>query len=284
MNYLDVVNLTKLLALTEGKSEIKVGLIDGPVVKSHPNLEGGNIFEVPGKQGTCASAGSAACIHGTFVAGILSGKRSSQSPSICPGCTLLVCPTFTEATQGQVPNASPKELAEAISECIDAGARLINLSVALTQPSKGQSELEEALNYAANQGVIAVAAAGNQGTVGSSVITHHPWVIPVAACDLQGRPMDQSNLGNSIGKRGLRAPGDEVTSLSTEGESIKMGGTSVAAPFVTGAIALLWSQFPDANATELKSAIMQAHLPRRTIVPPLLDAWRVYQFMEKSRL
>jgi subtilisin family serine protease len=284
MNHLDVVNLTKLLTLTEGKSEIKVGLIDGPVVTSHPDLEGGNIFEVPGKQGTCASAGSVACIHGTFVAGILSGKRGSQSPSICPGCTLLVCPIFTEATRGQVPSASPTELAEAISECIESGARLINLSVALTQLSKGQHELEEALDYAANQGVIAVAAAGNQGTVGSSVITHHPWVIPVAACDLQGRPIDQSNLGNSIGRKGLRAPGDEVTSLSAEGTPIKMGGTSVAAPFVTGAIALLWSQFPDANATELKSAIMQAHPPRRTIVPPLLDAWRVYQFMGKSRL
>jgi subtilisin family serine protease len=284
MNHLDVVNLTKLLTLTEGKSEIKVGLIDGPVVTSHPDLEGGNILEVPGKQGTCASAASAACIHGTFVAGILSGKRSSQSPSICPGCTLLVCPIFTEETKGQVPSASPKELAGAISECVDAGARLINLSVALIQPSKGQQELEEALDYAAKRGVIAVAAAGNQGTVGGSIITHHPWVIPVGACDLQGRPIDQSNLGNSIGRRGLRAPGDEVTSLSTDGGAIRMGGTSVAAPFVTGTIALLWSQFPDANAAELKSAIMQAHPPRRTIVPPLLDAWKVYQFIKKSRL
>lgn len=284
MNYLDVVNLTKLMALTEGKSEIKMGLIDGPVFMSHPDLEGRNIFEVPGKQGTCSNANSVACAHGTFVAGVLSGRRGSQVPSICPGCTLLVRPIFSEATAGHMPSATSEELAKAVLGCINAKVRLINLSVALMQPSKDQGALEEALDYAARQGVIVVAAAGNHGTIGSSVITHHPWVIPVAACDLQGRPIDQSNLGNSIGRRGLRAPGDEVTSLSTEGTHIKMGGTSVAAPFVTGAIALLWSEFPDANATELKSAIMQAHPPRRTIVPPLLDAWRVYQFMNRSSL
>jgi subtilisin family serine protease len=283
MNHLDVVKLTKLMALTKGKPEIKIGLIDGPVVTNHPDLEGRNIFEVPGKQGTCGSADSAACMHGTFVAGILSGKRNSQSPSLCPGCTLLVCPIFTETTQGQMPSAEPKKLADAILECIDAGSKLINLSVALMQPSKGQRELEEALDYATEQGVIAVAAAGNQGTVGSSVITRHPWVIPVVACDIQGKPIDQSNLGNSIGRRGLRAPGDEVTSLSTVGAPVKMGGTSVAAPFVTGAIALVWSQFPDSNAAELKSAIMQAHPTGRTIVPHLLDAWSIYQLMSKSR-
>ena len=48
-----------------------------------------------------------------------------------------------------------------------------------------------------------VAAAGNQGTLGSSAITRHPWVIPVVACDLRGRPMNESNLGSSIGRRGL---------------------------------------------------------------------------------
>jgi hypothetical protein len=61
-----------------------------------------------------------------------------------------------------------------------------------------------------------VAAAGNQGTLGSTAITRHLWVIPVVAYDLQGRPMDQSNLGSSIGRRGLGAPGDRITSLGAE--------------------------------------------------------------------
>ena len=77
-------------------------------------------------------------------------------------------------------------LAAAIIECIDAGARVINLSLALAQPStNGEQSLEEALNQAVKRGVIVVAAAGNQGTLGSSAITRHPWVIPVVACDFE---------------------------------------------------------------------------------------------------
>ena len=147
-----------------------------------------------------------------------------------------------------MPSATPQELAAAIVECIDAGARVINLSLALAQPStKGEQALEEALNQAVRRGVIVVAAAGNQGTLGSSAITRHPWVIPVVACDLRGRPMNESNLGSSIGRRGLSAPGDGITSLSAEGQPLTLGGTSVAVPFVTGTIALLWSEFPAAT-------------------------------------
>jgi hypothetical protein len=50
-----------------------------------------------------------------------------------------------------------------------------------------------------NRGVLFVAAAGNQGALGSSVITRHPWLIPVVACDRSGRVMAVSNLGASIG-------------------------------------------------------------------------------------
>ncbi len=56
--------------------------------------------------------------------------------------------------------------------------------------------------------------------------------------------MAASNLGSSIARRGLMAPGDAVTSLGTNGQTVTSGGTSAATPFVTGAIALLWSIFP----------------------------------------
>ncbi|MBV8111318.1 MAG: hypothetical protein JO012_16295, partial [Hyphomicrobiales bacterium] len=47
----------------------------------------------------------------------------------------------------------------------------------------GERELGLALDMAARCGVIVVAAVGNQRIVGSSTLTRHPWVIPVAACD-----------------------------------------------------------------------------------------------------
>jgi len=270
-----------------GRPEVIIALIDGPVVLNHRDLTGSTIREIPGKlKGTCTRADSVACTHGTFVAGILSARRGSVAPAICPGCTLLLRPIYAETAKGngQMPSATPEELAEAIIDSVDAGARVINLSSALVRPSpQGENKLVEALNHAAHRGVITVAAAGNQGSVGSSAITRHPWVIPVAACDLQGKPLSESNLGSSIGRRGMSAPGVNVTSLGTNGKPQTLGGTSAAAPFVTGAVALLWSEFPGASAIQVKLAVMQTGMPGRgTIAPPVLDAWAAYLIMASA--
>ena len=284
---LDLVRLTPLIDRTSGRPEVTIGLIDGPVVINHPELASQHIREIPGNgSGACTQASSTACLHGTFVAGILSAKRGSVAPAICPNCTLLVRPIFAETTaaNGEMPSAMPEELAQAILDCIEAGARVLNISAALAQPSmKNERTLEEALDQAARRGVIVVAAAGNQGTLGSTAITCHPWVIPVVGYDLQGRPMNHSNLGSSIGRRGLGAPGYRITSLGAEGEPLTFGGTSAAAPFVTGAVALLWSEFPNASGTAIKFAITQPYSRRRnTVVPPLLDAWMSYQSLQAT--
>ncbi len=288
MNPLGLVKLTPLMAVTRGRREIAVGLIDGPVAIDHPALAAASIRTIPGKlSGMCSLANSAACKHGTAVAGILSANRESAAPAICPDCTLLVRSIFAEtsAANGEMPSATPEELAAAIAETVDAGAHVINLSAALAQPSsQSKRELEASLDYAMRRGVMVIAAGGNQGTLGSSAITRHPWVIPVVACDLTGKPMGDSNLGSSIGRRGLRAPGDGITSLGTQGDPLTLEGTSAAAPFVTGAIALLWSEFSDATAAEIKLAVTRAHATRRaTVVPPLMDAWKARQVLERCR-
>jgi len=284
MSPLELVKLTALMERGHGRPETTVGLIDGPVAMNHPDLATEMIREIPDRPtGRCTRADSTACRHGTFVAGIISGKRDSAAPAICPGCALLVRPIFPEMASGdgQLPDATPQELAVAIIDCVEAGARVVNLSLALAQPStRGEPELDEALDHAMRRGVIVVAAAGNQGTIGSTAITRHPWVIPVVACDLQGRPVGGSNLGSSIGRRGLSAPGDDITSLGTSAGPFRSGGTSVAAPFVTGAIALLWSEYPNATASQVKLAVTQARGQRRAmLVPDLLDAWAAYQAM-----
>jgi subtilisin family serine protease len=288
---------------TSGRPEVKIGLIDGPVLTRHPDLLGGQLKEIGGGNGaSCTQVDSGACLHGTFVAGILAAKRASPAPAICPNCTLLIRPIFSETTFGRehMPSATPQELATAILDCINEGARVINLSLALAQPStRGERVLDEAFNRALSRGALIVAAAGNQGTLGSSPIIRHPWVIPVVACDLRGRPINESNLGGTIGMRGLSAPGDSITSLGADGQLLTLSGTSMAVPFVTGTIALLWSEFPDATAAQIKLALMrqpinfrqgaviqtgrtptQTYTPRRaSIVPPLLDAEAAYQML-----
>ena len=274
---------------SSGNANVTIGLIDGPVMLTHPDLARQNLRDISDSKSTsCTDANKIACLHGTFVAGILSAKRGSAAPAICPDCTLLIRPIFfgKSTEQELTPSATPQELAIAIVECISAGARIINLSLALAQPSLNEEQaLTEAINHAAKQGVIIVAAAGNQGTLGSTAITRHPWVIPVAACDFSGRPINGTNLGSSIGKLGLSAPGDNITSLGTEGKPLTSGGTSVAVPFVTGTIALLWSVFPAATSAQIKLALLHTTSPRRAaLVPPLLNANAAYQSLATNHL
>jgi subtilisin family serine protease len=175
------------------------------------------------------------------------------------------------------------ELAAAIVESVKAGARIINVSAALRHSSaSGRQVLGQALDFAQERGAITVAAAGNQGTVGGSALTSHPAVIPVIGIGLRGTPTPESNLGSTIGKRGLAAPGENIPSLGTDGEPKTFCGTSAAAPFVTGAIALLWSEFPSASAAQIRLALMQPGRRSRSIVPPLLDAWASYEFMARN--
>jgi subtilisin family serine protease len=283
MEPLALVKLNRLMEHSSGCAEIVIGLVDGPVAMSHPSLARGSIREVHGKvSGSCTLTGSVACLHGTLVAGILSARRGSSAPAICPDCTLVLRPIFPETStdDGSMPSATPGELAAAIVEIVQAGARIVNLSAALIHRSpNGERNLQQALDFAASRGVITVAAAGNQGTVGGSVITRHLWVVPVSGCDLRGRPLSESNFGTSIGRRGLSAPAENVSSLSPDGKLRAFGGTSAAAPFVTGTIALLWSLFSSATAGQVKSAVTQVGGSRHTVVPPLLDAWAAHQSM-----
>ena len=182
-------------------------------------------------------------------------------------------------------SSTPATLAAAVIESVTAGARVLNISAALVGGSfKGEAELGQAFEYARRREAIVVAAAGNQAMVGATAITAHPWVIPVVAYDRQGRPARLSNLGGSIGRRGLGAPGDGVVSLVPPSGTARSGGTSVAAAFVTGAIALLWSAFPDVGAAQLRLAALEASASRRkSVVPPMLDAWGAYQVLARSR-
>jgi subtilisin family serine protease len=280
------VRLTPLMDRTRGRPDVRIGLVDGPVAFAHPDLETRRMREIAGK-GACSRTASLACLHGTFVAGMLFAKRGSGAPAICPDCSLLVRPIFSEAdaSNKHMPSAELEELAAAILDCVDAGARVVNVSAALAPtPTKSESPLLAALDHAAKHEVIVVAAAGNQGTLGSSVLTRHAWTIPVAAYDQLGMPSPETNLGGSIGRRGLGAPGESITSLGAEGGSLTWSGSSAAAPFVTGAIALLWSVFPRATAAEMRIAVTLSYLRRRsTVAPPLLDAWASFQYLASTR-
>src|SRR5271166_710651 len=73
---LRLVGLLPLMEISTGIVDISVALIDGPIARNHPDLANENITLL-GESGakTCNRPESAACAHGTFVAGILHAKR-----------------------------------------------------------------------------------------------------------------------------------------------------------------------------------------------------------------
>ena len=272
---LDIVKLRPLMEQTRGLPSIRIALIDGPVAVDHAALAASKVRGIGDAAAACLGRPGDACTHGTLVAGVLIASRESGAPAICPDCTLIVRPIFSEKATGadRMPVATLDQLAEAIVDSVNASAQVLNVSAAVGGPSgRAERRIIEALDHAAHRGSLVVVAAGNRAT-GSSAITRHPWVLPVVACDSAGRPAPDSNLSHSVGMRGLRAPGEKIRSVDAGGTLRDFSGTSAAAPFVTGTVALLRARFPDATANDLRVAVTQIATSRRTtVVPPLLDA------------
>lgn len=268
------IRLTRLMEVTHGHPEIHVGLIDGIVDRTHPALAGAALRTLDTGH-TCAPTPSGSGQHhGTSMAGILFGDRTTGVPGLCPASSFDLYPIFCDREDGLSAGVSATDLAEAIVATVDAGARLVNLSLGVVASSVvAYRELDEACDHARRRGVLLVCACGNQGRMGYVPLVSHSWVIPVVATDRQGRVLPAANLSPSIGARGVCAPGDDIFTTVPGGRYGRIAGTSAATAFVTGALALLWSLRPDLSAIELKSRI-EASVPRasRGLVPPLLDA------------
>ena len=172
-----------------------------------------------------------------------------------------------------LPSATPDELADAIAECLEAGAHIVNLSLTIARPAlRPEARLAEVLDAAAHRGTVVVAAAGNRAAVGGCGHTGHRWVVPVVACNVLGAPLRGSTLSASAGRHGVAAPG-MVTSLSLDGTRATREGSSFAAALVTGTLGLLMSTVPTASAAAARAAVLSSgQRPRRAVMPPLLDA------------
>jgi hypothetical protein len=95
------------------------------VAPDHADLATEHLQSLPSAAaGPSERTTGAARAYGTCAAGILSARRGSVAPAICPGRTLLVRPTFLEPAAGNAntPSASPGELVDTIVDCIEAGA------------------------------------------------------------------------------------------------------------------------------------------------------------------
>jgi subtilisin family serine protease len=216
-------------------------------------------------------------MHGTAILGILSSKCRCSFSSICPICEILIKPIFKSEDEdldieNGVPSVTPTVLADAIVGTIESGANIINLSLGLNRsPRSDFRDLKNAYDYAVRNNVIITVSAGNIGSIINSPILDHEWLVPVAACDENGIIAPLSNFGPNIARNGVLAPGINIFSTSSNGNYERFSGTSIATPFVTGVIALLWSIYPNAQPASIITAIRN-YSSRQGIVPKLLNA------------
>jgi Subtilase family/PatG C-terminal len=255
-----------------------VGVIDGPYDAA---ALFGILAQAPVNLGTasCRANPSSACDHGTFIMGLLGARQDAVIPGLCPSCNLLHIPLFIDDNS---PSADIGKLANAIRVAVAAGARLINLSLAiLGDDSRHDRELAVALDYAEANDVVVVVAAGNQGRLAMGQLLSHPVTIPVVATDAAGKLLPDNNFGPTISQRGVAALGHQVLGYAPGTGTTVMSGTSVATAVATGTLAELWSAHPGVTGKTLRSAVALL-APRNGSIPPMIDRNVLSEMLERT--
>lgn len=191
--------------------------------------------------------------HGTFVGGII-GARGNNSLGICGvnyNTSLMILNAFGNSNE-----TDTEFLIEAIDYAVRNGAQIINASWG----SNGYSPaMEEMIDYARQNGVLFVAASGND----ADNIDDLPFfpaayansnVISVGSHELYGEVSSFSNYGRL--HTDLVAPGTSCYSLRPGSSYGQGSGTSYAAPHVAGTAALLLSAYPSLHYWDVKAKIM----------------------------
>jgi subtilisin family serine protease len=206
--------------------------------------------------------------HGTHVAGIIAAQAGNGEggAGIAPGARIMSVKVLDANRAG---NSSL--LARGIRYAVDEGARILNISL----NGDGTSpDLDAALAYANDKGATLVTSAGNNSRdidlrpsyPASSTV---PAVLTVTATQEDGGLLSIANRGlNSVD---LAAPGAMIMSTARGSRYELRQGTSMAAPFVAGSLALLAAARPDLSQPALRDALVKS-APRPGVLAGLLGS------------
>jgi subtilisin family serine protease len=218
--------------------------------------------------------------HGTHVAGIIGAVRGNNIgiDGVADNVRIMSVRTVPDGDERD------KDVANAIRYAVDNGAKVINMSF-----GKGYSPykkaVDEAIRYAAKNDVLLVHAAGNDGSENDGKNNfpndefskrgffgpkYAPNWLEVGALNWEGNENMAADFSNYSGNRvDLFSPGVDIYSTVVGSKYDSYPGTSMAAPMVAGAAALLRSYFPDLSVIQIKNILMESSIKQtQQVVKP----------------
>jgi subtilisin family serine protease len=213
--------------------------------------------------------------HGTHVAGLVAAVQNEIGISGYPGrISILPVKIF--------PNGYLSVSIAAVLYAVEMGAKVLNLSWGFPYDS---DILRETLHYAVDRGCIPVAAAGNFGNSMPTYPASFPETFTVGGTNADGYMTFFSTYGPFLD---IVAPGRDILSLRAAGTDMYApdepgvriiadkyylaDGTSMSAPIVSGAAAMLWSFHPGLTAQQIRDALCQS-------ADDLVDPWGDGQYL-----
>jgi len=200
---------------------MKVCIIDSGYEQTNPDLAANNATGTNDSgTGNWYQAGGS---HGTHVAGTIAGVNNSEGVvGVLPNTNvnLHIVKVFNESGWGY-----SSDLVSAVNTCVTNGAKVVNMS--LGGPSASTSE-RQGLEAATAQGVLLIAASGNDGDSSLSYPASYDTVMAVGAVDETGKHAEFSQFTPQVE---IAAPGEAVLStVAGDGRlgSITIGGTTYA--------------------------------------------------------
>ena len=222
---------------------VKVAVVDSGIVPDHPKVGpvAGGVGLRMGTDGEPVQSDdySDCAGHGTACAGLIRRKASEAE--------LYSVRIFDESL-----GADPRLLIAAIKWAVDQGMDLVNLSLGTTEVGH-RDALEEVCQEAVDQGVLLVAAEHEEGRESWPALL--PQVIGVGAGKVRGLYKYHYRVGAAIE---CLARGDPQRLCWLEPREVLLGGTSFAAPHISGLLALIREAHPCVSLEQMR-ALLQAN-------------------------
>ncbi|GAA0473634.1 type VII secretion-associated serine protease mycosin [Streptomyces olivaceiscleroticus] len=261
---LDALHVDDAWRTTKGDG-ITVAVLDTGVDATHPDLKG---QVLPGKDliGFGAARGDKTWAdHGTAMSGIIAGHGHGKDDAdgvlgIAPEAKILPVRVILEDADPQRKRARTERanaLADGIRWAADHGADVINLSLGDDSDSAHPEPREDAaVQYALAKGIPVVASAGNGGEHGDHVSypAAYPGVIAATAVDKYGT---RAPFSTRRWYATVSAPGVNVVIANPDRKYYEGWGTSAAAAYVSGAVALVRAAHPTLEPDQIKQLLTE---------------------------